>query len=721
MGNADYCRTHIEDIGLFIYGGVLNSSRSSRSYFMIVLTIFAPLVFGYFLSYAFRTVNAPLTGLLTSEFSLAPSQLGFLTSCYFVTATLAQLPLGLALDKYGPGRVQGTLMLLAALGAGLFARADGFVELAIGRGLIGLGVAGALMAGMKANVLSLPKERVALMNGAFIAIGSAGALATSLPLDWLLGFVSWRELFLGLAVASAVSAALILGFVPHMPAAVIGSGATVVGLRQIIVDPNFWRLAPLSALICGSAWAIQGLWIAAWLRDAGGMDRGQLADALFVMALALCLSALGFGFVLDQLRRRGIESDRVFAGIAAAVIAAELTLAFRWPVSVYLPLMCIGASGAATVVSYSITPKLFPPTSVARANGALNLLHFGVAFTIQNLVGLVVGRWSPDAVGHYPVEAYGAAFLCVAGLQALALLWFVWRASPVETPSEPIADGPNFGLGRWIASTVAVVGLSTIVFSTDIRARFSWVAPSATFITSVDAEPLKPVKQQGVDVLTASIEARFAEQSAMIANLQAKLESYERELLEIRPQFAELRHQLGEMQAAQIQAAKAAAMTAMPSLVFEKPVSDAIATIDPTTAQRTSNAPPVQRPAVGAHCGTLATEYASPIVIGFDRNQAGLMPSHHRVLDQLIVAVGQCPLVHIEIKGYSDNHGSDRLNAALSQKRADLTAKYFEAHGISAVRMMVDGLGPASPIATNASVEGRARNRRVELALRSAN
>ena len=82
-----------------------------------------------------------------------------------------------------------------------------------------------------------------------------------------------------------------------------------------------------------------------------------------------------------------------------------------------------GLAGAATVLSFAVVADYFPREFAARANGALNLLHFGWAFTIQYGIGLVVGQW-PSQDGHYPVVAYQAAFgLCVA-LQAAALVWF---------------------------------------------------------------------------------------------------------------------------------------------------------------------------------------------------------------------------------------------------------------------------------------------------------
>jgi hypothetical protein len=76
-----------------------------------------------------------------------------------------------------------------------------------------------------------------------------------------------------------------------------------------------------------------------------------------------------------------------------------------------------------TVLSFAVIADYFPKEFAARANGALNLLHFGWAFTMQYGIGLVVEQWLPHE-GHYPVVAYQAAFGLSLALQAAALAWF---------------------------------------------------------------------------------------------------------------------------------------------------------------------------------------------------------------------------------------------------------------------------------------------------------
>jgi len=151
-----------------------SSERPPQSWRLITL-VFLPFTAGYYLSYLFRTINALISGRLTSDLALGAADLGLLTSVYFLTLAALQVPIGIWLDRYGPRRVQSVLMLVAAAGAALFGAADGLLTLIFARLLIGFGVAAALMAGLKAIVLSFPKERVAFINGCMVMLGALGA------------------------------------------------------------------------------------------------------------------------------------------------------------------------------------------------------------------------------------------------------------------------------------------------------------------------------------------------------------------------------------------------------------------------------------------------------------------------------------------------------------------------------------------------------------------
>ena len=125
----------------------------------LVVCVFLPFAFGYYLSYLFRTINTLIAGPLSREFHLDAANLGLLTSVYLLFFGGVQIPIGILLDRFGPRRVQGVLLIVAAAGAALFGASGGFVTLIIARAMIGIGVAAALMAGLKAIVMWFPRER----------------------------------------------------------------------------------------------------------------------------------------------------------------------------------------------------------------------------------------------------------------------------------------------------------------------------------------------------------------------------------------------------------------------------------------------------------------------------------------------------------------------------------------------------------------------------------
>ncbi|MDQ5906206.1 MAG: hypothetical protein QG590_687, partial [Pseudomonadota bacterium] len=150
------------------------------------LGLLLPFAAAYFLSYFFRSANAVIGPELANDLGLSAGDLGLLTSTYLLAFCLAQLPLGMLLDRFGARRVESALLLIAATGAALFAIADDMAALATARAIIGLGVSACLMAAFKAFSQWYPPERQASLTGWMMTSGGLGALAATAPLEALL-------------------------------------------------------------------------------------------------------------------------------------------------------------------------------------------------------------------------------------------------------------------------------------------------------------------------------------------------------------------------------------------------------------------------------------------------------------------------------------------------------------------------------------------------------
>jgi hypothetical protein len=205
----------------------------------------------------------------------------------------------------------------------------------------------------------------------------------------------------------------------------------------VLRDARFWRLAPLSGVSIGSAWALQGLWAGSWFSDVAGFSQQELVTNLFVMSLALSSGALGLGVIIQALKRVGIGPTTALVGLVTLLISAELALALWQSVPAIVPWCLIALMGAGTVATYSITAELFEKSTVGRVNGAINLFHIGGAFLLQTSIGLIIARWPRAYGGHYPPSAYSAALLLLALAQVIALSWY-WTTLPILKRVAPI-------------------------------------------------------------------------------------------------------------------------------------------------------------------------------------------------------------------------------------------------------------------------------------------
>ncbi|MBI3155509.1 MAG: OmpA family protein [Burkholderiales bacterium] len=105
-----------------------------------------------------------------------------------------------------------------------------------------------------------------------------------------------------------------------------------------------------------------------------------------------------------------------------------------------------------------------------------------------------------------------------------------------------------------------------------------------------------------------------------------------------------------------------------------------------------------------------------PSDISFDVGRADLKPALRPVLDQFAQGLDQTTTVRIV--GHTDSTGSDAINDPLSVQRARTVSDYLQDRGVPAARLEIAGRGAREPVADNATPEGRAKNRRVELFLR---
>lgn len=392
-------------------------------------TLFLAFAFAYFFSALLRAVTATLAPAFSAELQLTAGDLGLLAGAYFLGFAALQLPLGRALDRFGPKRVLLAFMAVAVLACAAFALARSFGALLLARAFIGVGVSACLMAPLTSFRHRLEPAAQMRANAWMLMTGSLGMLASTLPVQWLLPLLGWRGLFWTLAALLGVAMAVIaLAVRPDAPTPSPSTARAPSdgGYRAIFAHPAFARLLPLGLVNYGGLVAVQSLWAGPWLTDVAGRSPGGAAQGLFFINFCMLCAFLAWGTVMPALVRRGWPAQRLMAaGVPLSLLLLPAIVALGRDAGAPLwAAWCV----ASTFISLAqpAVGQAFPAAQAGRALSAYNLVIFAGVFAVQWGIGLGIDALVAAGLGR--VEAFRVAF---AGFWLLCLAsygWFLWYA-----------------------------------------------------------------------------------------------------------------------------------------------------------------------------------------------------------------------------------------------------------------------------------------------------
>lgn len=398
------------------------------------VAVFLSFAFAYFFSALVRAVTATLAPQFSAELHLSAGDLGLLAGAYFFGFAAMQLPLGSALDRFGPRRVLLGFLAVAVVGCASFALARSFFWLTLARGLIGVGVAACLMAPMTLFRRSFSPVTQMRANSWMLMTGSLGMVASTLPVQWLLPLLGWRGLFWVIAALVSISLLTIAWLVPRDGPKIQRPDKSSAGYAEVFRHPTFLRFAPLGFFLYGGLLAVQALWAGPWLVRICGWTPAQSAQGLFGINAAMLLAFLTWGVVLPRLYARGWTAQRLvtlgvplsIASLLLAIVLGPRATAWVWG------LFCVSCTFVS--LSQPAIGQAFPAALAGRALSAYNLAIFSGVFALQWGIGLAIDRLR--AIGWSDLSAFRGAFALFGLCCVLSYLWFLCRDDSAE-PVEP--------------------------------------------------------------------------------------------------------------------------------------------------------------------------------------------------------------------------------------------------------------------------------------------
>jgi MFS family permease len=410
------------------------SSKSRSAITSAALALVATLISIYIVSQFLRNSVGVIAPNLAHDLALSPAEIGLLSSVFFFTFAAVQIPLGMALDRFGPRLCLLVGAAIAVIGSIVFACAPNAGVLIVGRGLQGLGTAGALVAPLAVYARRFAPERFATLSGLQIGLGTLGTLIATAPLAFSTATIGWRSSFLAVAAFTLLIGLLVAAVVRDDGPAATGRRETLrqslSGIFEVMRTPSVGRLFVMNLVLYSPFALIVGLWGGPYLAHIYGYGLEERGSFLLIPVMTQIAGLMLWG-PMDRVLGSHKLPVLIGAGTTAVALGYLAAVGTLSTSALVLWFAAFGFLSAFGPVLIAHGKSLMPTHQLGRGLTILNMGTMGGTFLVQAVSGFVIDLFPTTATGAYDLAAYRWVFGLQAGFILLASLVYCGSRDPL--------------------------------------------------------------------------------------------------------------------------------------------------------------------------------------------------------------------------------------------------------------------------------------------------
>lgn len=408
-------------------------SFSTRFYPWIVWALAASF---FYYKYLIQVSPGVMSAQLMSAFSLTGAGLGNLAACFFYGYLLMQIPVGILLDKYNPGKITALAAFICAAGLLVFAQAHSLIIAGLSRFVIGLGAAFAAVSCFKLASIWFPPKRFALIAGLSMTAAMLGAVGGQGSLSSLVIRFGWRHALELVAIAGFILAFLI-GVVirdknpaqsTHL-ANKADDTNVIVKLSILLKDKQTWLLSLYSGLAFAPVSVFGGLWGVSFIEKAYLLNVSEAANYVSLIFIGFAIGCPLTGWYSDYLgRRKPIMTLGTIIALMSMSAVLYLPLSLLY-LSFFLFIFGLGAS--CFFLCFSMVRELHPLFFTGTVLGFMNTFDALCEAVTEPFIGKLLDiNWSEtyeNGARSFSLVDYRQSLLALSiylGI-ALILLFFI--------------------------------------------------------------------------------------------------------------------------------------------------------------------------------------------------------------------------------------------------------------------------------------------------------
>ena len=375
-----------------------------------ILGIFIYTLAALFLLYEMGLQVSPsiMTRDLMYEFKVGAASLGVMTSFYFYSYTLMQIPVGLLFDRFNARGLITGAVLLCSIGTFFFAFTHQIAWAAFGRFLMGIGSAFAFVGALVMAARWFPTKYFALLVGMAQFLAALGALGGELPLSAMLEHWRWRivMIFLGsIGIVLTLLCFMIIRDNPYQERHIPKKHDLFRELKEIVKSSQTWWIALYAFCGWGPVAVFAALWGVPYLRVRFQVPTTYAALSMALLWIGIGITSPIIGWLSNKMGRR-----RIFISICAAIGLVSSLILFYLPGITFglsfILLFGIGIAASGQILSFALVKDNNRPSTTGTAIGLNNMAVVAGGALFQPFVGYLLQVFWDGAKDGWSVPVY---------------------------------------------------------------------------------------------------------------------------------------------------------------------------------------------------------------------------------------------------------------------------------------------------------------------------
>lgn len=413
----------------------IKSKNLTFIYPVIVITLCAAF---QFYKYVLQVYPSIITGQLMQEYQLTGAGLGNLAATFYYTFMIAQLFVGMLLDRFGARWVAATAILFCAVGVFIFSQTHSLPFAWLGRGLIGIGVAFSTVTYMKLAAVWFSPKRYAFVSGLLATATMAGAVFGEVPLSFFMNHLGWRHCLSLVSVPGFILAFLFVLLIRER--STNNEKTTPISFKDIVgvlKNKKNWLLTCYAGLAFSPISVFAGLWGNPFLQQAYHLDKAQGAYMLSFVFFGLGLGSPLLGVLSAYVKDR---CNMMFYCTLIACAAISLVL-YHCTMPNWMLASCLFTFGfalGAFMVSFTLGKELnsimMTATVIAMINAGDAVLTAITEPVVGKLLDLGWAGAMVDGVRSFSTQDYRIA-LTILPVYLLAAAFVILKVKQALSPT----------------------------------------------------------------------------------------------------------------------------------------------------------------------------------------------------------------------------------------------------------------------------------------------